>query len=70
MLVNNEFFEHFKVKVVGTSLVVQWLGLQASTAESTGSNPGQGINILHTMWPKKKKKFFFKCQHSKKYKPV
>ena len=29
----------------GTSLVVQWLGLRASTAGGTGSIPGQGTKI-------------------------
>ena len=30
-----------------TSLAAQWLGLCASTAEGTGSIPGQGTKILH-----------------------
>lgn len=29
----------------GTSLVVQWLGFQASTAGGLGSMPGQGTKI-------------------------
>ena len=33
----------------GTSLVVQWLRLHASTAGDTGSIPGQGTKILHYM---------------------
>ena len=33
-----------------TSLVVQCLGLQASTAGSSGSIPGQGARILHAVW--------------------
>ena len=31
----------------GTSLMVQWLGLRASTAGGTGSIPGQGTKIPH-----------------------
>ena len=34
----------------GNSLAVQWLGLCASTTGDTGSVPGQGIKILHTLW--------------------
>ena len=42
-----------------TSLVVQWLRLQASTAEGTGLIPGRGSKILHAMqYGKKKKKPF------------
>ena len=33
--------------VVGTSLVVQWLRLGASTAGGMGSIPGQGTKIPH-----------------------
>ena len=33
-----------------TSLVVQWLWLCASTSWGLDSTPGQGSNILHTMW--------------------
>ena len=32
---------------MGTSLVVQWLRLHASTAGDTGSIPGGGTKILH-----------------------
>ena len=32
---------------VGTSLVIQWLRLHASTAGATGSIPGQGTKIPH-----------------------
>ena len=32
---------------MGTSLVVQWLGLCASTAGGTGLIPGQETQILH-----------------------
>ena len=36
------------------SLVVQWLGLYAFTAEGLGSVPGQGTKdpICHMVWPK------------------
>ena len=34
----------------GISLVVQWLKLQASNAEGTGSIPGQGTKIPHAKW--------------------
>ena len=40
----------------GNSLAVQWLGLHTSTAEDTGSIPGQGTKIPHAMWCWKKKK--------------
>ena len=41
----------------GTSLVVQWSGLRASTAGDMGLIPGWGTKITHaTMWPKKKRK--------------
>ena len=41
-----------------TSLVVQWLRLQASTARGMGSIPGQGTKIWHAVWcgHKRKKK--------------
>ena len=47
--------------IAGTSLVVQWLGLHASTAGNGSSIPGQGLRSckLHGMaktWKKKKKK--------------
>ena len=35
---------------VGTSLVVQWLGLCASTEGSTGSIPDWGTKIPHATW--------------------
>lgn len=38
-----------------TSLAVQRLRLQASTAGSTGSNPGQGTKIPYSTWPDQKK---------------
>ena len=45
---------HSFKNILGTSLVVQWLGLRASTAGGTGLIPGQGTKILHAAWPKKK----------------
>ena len=38
--------ELLKIRKEGTSLVVQWLGLSATTAGGTGSIPGQGTKIL------------------------
>ena len=45
----------------GTSLVVQWLGLHASTSGGTDSIPGWGTKILSAVQcgQKKKKDFFF-----------
>ena len=37
-------------KHTGNFLVVQWLARYTSTAESTGSIPGQGTKILHAVW--------------------
>ena len=34
----------------GNSLVVQWLGLRASTAGDTGSISGRGTKIPHAAW--------------------
>ena len=34
--------------LTGNSLAVQWLGLQAFTAEDTGSIPGWGTKILRS----------------------
>ena len=34
---------------MGTSLVIQWLRLHASTARGTGVIPGQGTKIPHAM---------------------
>ena len=42
----------------GASLVVQWLRLQASTAEDVGSTPGQDVRSHMPHLPKRKKKFF------------
>ena len=33
-------------RILGNSLVVQWLGLHAFTSKDLGSIPGQGIKIL------------------------
>ena len=43
-----------------TSLVIQWLGLHASTAGGTGLIPGQGTKILRAMQcsQKEEKNFF------------
>ena len=46
---------HSNVHHAGTSLSVQWLRLQASTAGGTGLIPGQGTKILQAVRPKKKK---------------
>ena len=41
----------------GASLVIQWLGLCASTAGGMGSVPGQGTGIPHTSkWGQKRKR--------------
>ena len=40
-------FQDCEKKLLGTFLVVKWLGLWASTAEGTGSIPGQGPKIPH-----------------------
>ena len=46
-----------KIMAVGTSLVIQWLTLQASIAGSSGLILGQGIKILHAAgWPRKKRR--------------
>lgn len=39
----------FKIPFLGTTLVVHWLGLRASTAADAGSIPGQGIQIPHAV---------------------
>ena len=48
---------------IGNSLVVQWLGLHASTAGGKGPIPGQGAKILHAAWSgqNKKKKTTIYC---------
>ena len=39
-----------KVDSIGTSLVVQWLRLCASSARDVGLIPGWGTKIPHAMW--------------------
>ena len=46
-----------KLEPGGTSLVVQWLRLQASNAGSANSIPGQGTKIPHAVHPGQKKLF-------------
>ena len=41
---------------IGISLVVQWLGLCASTAGGMGSIPGGGTKIPHAPWYGQKQK--------------
>ena len=47
---------------LGTSLLVQWLGLWVSTAGGVGLIPGWGTNIPHAAWhdQKLKNKYKFK----------
>ena len=45
-----------KIDNLGNSLVVQWLGLRAFTAEGSGSIPGQGTKIPQAVWQGQKKK--------------
>ena len=45
-----------KIRTLGTSLVVQWLRLCASTARSTGLIPDGGTNVLHALKCSQKKK--------------
>ena len=47
--------KHIK-SMLGSSLVVQWLGLPVSNAGGTGLIPGGGTEILHAAWHGKKKK--------------
>ena len=44
--------QHFKLYIIGNSLVGQWLGLYTFTAEGPGSIPGQGLRSrnLQTAW--------------------
>ena len=44
------FFHVRKWKKGQTSLVVQWLGLHASTTGDGGSVPDLGTKILHAVW--------------------
>ena len=46
----------FNMLYARNSLVVQWLGLRASTAGGMDSIPGWGTKILHTVQHGKKKK--------------
>jgi hypothetical protein len=46
--------------ILGNSLAVQWLELQTSTEESTGSIPSWGTKILHATWCNQTKKFINK----------
>ena len=46
---------HSRIIFTGTSLVVQWLTLYASTAGGTGSIPGLGTKIPNAMQSKEKK---------------
>ena len=46
----------YKVQAQGTSVVVQWLELHASTAGGTGSILGQGTKIPWVTCAKKEKK--------------
>ena len=67
----------FKMVNLGTSLIVQLLGLGAFTAMALGSVPSQGTKLFHVMWPKRKKEkkiilskltfFFLKCLYYKFY---
>ena len=50
---NNSFF--------GNSLVVQWLGLHAFTAEGLGSIPCWGTKIPQAVWCSQKKKRIYVC---------
>ena len=47
---------HLREGTVGTSLVVQWLKLQASSAGGVGSIPGWGSKIPHAARCGQKKK--------------
>lgn len=44
-----------KKRVVGTSLVLQWLRLSSSTAEGVSLTPGRGTKVLHAQHNKKSK---------------
>ena len=44
------FFHVRKWEKGQISLVVQWLGLHASTTGDGGSIPGLGTKMLHAMW--------------------
>ena len=53
VVINNSII---KLKSIGNSLAIQWLGLRISTARGPGSNPGWGTKIPHSAYQKKKKK--------------
>ena len=42
--------QEVKVRILETSLVVQWLRLHTSNAGSTGSIPGQGTKTPRAAW--------------------
>ena len=44
----------YKMCEEGTSLVVQWIRLQASNSGGMGSIPGQGTKILHAVFHSEK----------------
>ena len=46
------------MKSLGTSLVVQWLGLHASTTGGLGLIANWGTKILYATWHGKKKKLY------------
>ena len=54
-------------KYAGNSLVVQWLGLHAFTAQGTGSIPGQelGSHKPHSAAKKKKKMLAKEVNHKR-----
>ena len=57
------FEDHIKNLDLGTSLVVQWLGLGAFTAMAPGSIPGRGTKILQAARHGQKKKKKRKKKH-------
>ena len=61
--------KHFKNRIFGTSLVVQWLTLHASTAGGMGSLLGSGVEFPHATrcGQKIKKKFLIKKMQNKKF---
>ena len=48
--------DQLETGVLGTSLVVQWLGLRTSNEGGRGSIPGRGTRIPHATWPGAAKK--------------
>ena len=55
-MLSHVFLGHLEMLALGTSLVVQWLRLCASTARGMGSIPGWGTKILHALQCGQKKK--------------